>query len=142
MPSSVSGQTANIAFHSSMRSNGCFHVHEPYIFDEKEIDVGNGYNVHDGIYVVPVSGTYVFTFTIAAPEDYYIHPEIVVNGAAKDSSISDSGDSSDIHPVTVLVVVRVKAGDHVFVRTEHSNTCTVMSDVTHGKSTFSGWLLF
>lgn len=45
-----------VAFHVSMSTHKCFQAREPYVFDYKEVDLGNGFNIRDGIYTVPVSG--------------------------------------------------------------------------------------
>ncbi|XP_045188302.2 uncharacterized protein LOC123546172 [Mercenaria mercenaria] len=136
-------ESTNVAFHVYLSGNRCYSNHEIYIFDVEEIDTVNSYNVGDGIFDVPITGTYVFTVTVGSNVRRFLQAQIMINGQIKGQAYADSQDITDIHSASTTIVVNANAGDHVFVRTEHSsNNCDVNSEVYHIRTSFSGWLLF
>ncbi|XP_033728541.1 uncharacterized protein LOC117317741 [Pecten maximus] len=57
----ATGQT--IAFHASLSHTVDASPHSTVVFDQEQLDQGDGYNPLDGIYSAPESGTYVITWT-------------------------------------------------------------------------------
>ncbi|XP_060562505.1 uncharacterized protein LOC132722094 [Ruditapes philippinarum] len=134
-------QSERIAFHVYLSSNKCFNDHQIIEYDTEVLDTGNGYNEHDGIYIVPESGIYVFTWTFIADLAEYAVTEIVVNGATQGWTISDGSIQRLLYnPSSGLVLARVNAGDHVFIRRVQGLGCTAYSD-QYVQPTFSGWQL-
>ncbi|XP_060562508.1 uncharacterized protein LOC132722097 [Ruditapes philippinarum] len=134
-------QSERIAFHVFFSSSKCFNGHEIIEYDTEVLDIGNGYNEHDGIYIVPESGIYVFTWTFAADYAEYIVTGIVVNGATQGWTVSDASDRRLLlSPSSGLVLARVNAGDHVFIRRVAGRGCTAYSGQSI-QPTFSGWQL-
>ena len=64
----TSAPSAVIAFHSylSHDSTGPLPNHHVLLYDVVPLNRGNGYKNFDGIFNVPVTGTYVFTWSIMA----------------------------------------------------------------------------
>ena len=134
-------ESQRVAFHVYLSSSRCFNDHQIIEYDTEVLDTGNGYNEHDGMYVVPESGLYVFTWTYAADYAQYAVTEIVVNGVAESWTISDgSGGSLLLSPSSGLILANVNAGDHVFIRRVQGNGCTAISN-KFMRPTFSGWQL-
>ncbi|XP_060577780.1 uncharacterized protein LOC132734917 [Ruditapes philippinarum] len=134
-------QSGRVAFHVYLSSSKCFNNFQVIEYDTEVLDTGNGYNEHDGIYIVPESGIYVFTWTFIADYSEYAVNEIVINGAAKGWTISDgSGHCILRSPSSGLILASVNAGDHVFIRRVTGHGCMVYSS-TFGQPTFSGWQL-
>lgn len=102
-------------------------------------DIGHGYYKGIGMYVVPTSGVYVFTWsTTGNTLSSNDQTTLVINGSYKDGSIAD-GTPSGFQTATGLIVTSVNAGDHVYIRA--NNAAYIRSGVSD-KSTFSGWRLF
>ncbi|OWF35356.1 uncharacterized protein LOC110443031 [Mizuhopecten yessoensis] len=131
--------TPTVAFHTKMSSPRTLANGITIMFDEEALDQGNGYNQHDGIYTVPVSGTYVMTWKVLSAIHSVIHTSLVVNGVVMGNSDTDSEDITDIHQTTAIVVLRLNQGDLVLVRVTGTNLGGIVSDTFHGKATFSGW---
>ncbi|XP_033724927.1 uncharacterized protein LOC117314937 [Pecten maximus] len=109
-------------------------------YNDVMIDVGNGYNHGNGIYVVPVSGVYAFTWstTSAVNNGRAICTYLMINGVVTSGTCADS-DASDWESATGVIVTSVSAGDHVYVLSRSIGQ--IISDGS-AKSTFAGWLLF
>lgn len=109
------------------------------IFNNKLLDQGNGYNPQDGIYTVPVSGTYVITWKVISEINTFIYTALIVNGVEKGHSLTNSEDITDKHQSTAIVVLRLEEGDHLFIRVTNTDTGKVVSDIANGHPTLSGW---
>ena len=110
------------------------------IFNQKVLDTAGGYNSGNGIYTVPESGTYVFTWTVYCGGREWATTQLMINNIEYGKSIVNSQDSPDTHTSTGLVVATVKRGDTVFVRFAPSENSGSISS-TYGFNTFSGWIL-
>lgn len=86
------------------------------VFDVAKTNIGNAYHPNTGVFIVPESGVYVFTWTfrIAGINDHSI--QLMVNredvGSVYLRTINGVDDEA-----TGFVVTHVNAGDDVFVRT-------------------------
>ncbi|XP_069131966.1 caprin-2-like [Argopecten irradians] len=136
----VSPVESGVAFSASMStSTTLLHVNEAIVFDSVMTNVGGGYNPHDGIFIVPESGVYVFTWTTVSISQSNIRTEIHINGVAE-SSLGSYGDTiSNYQLATGIIVKSVIVGDHVYIKNKLDGT--IVSNF-QGKSTFSGWRLF
>ncbi|XP_045194589.2 uncharacterized protein LOC123550223 [Mercenaria mercenaria] len=132
----VKRETMNIAFYVYLTSTHCFRDKEIVIFNNEGLDYGGGYETYDGIYTVPVSGTYVFTWTMTSHYDDWFITDIVVDGVTKSWIIS----TRDNDQGSGTVVVDVNEGSHVFIRRSYGDGCTVPD--TYTRSSFAGWKLF
>jgi len=111
--------------------------------DFQVIDVGDGYSNQDGIFDVPVTGVYVFTYTVYAVNNHYVRTELVINGQVKTASTADGETVREVHTSTAIIVTPANAGDHVLVRRADTSTqCDVSSSIGYAVSTFSGWILY
>ena len=106
------------------------------------IDVGDGYNSQDGIFNVPVTGVYVFTYTIYTYH-HYVRTELVINGQVKTTAMTDAESADEVRTATAILVISANAGDHVFVRRADTHSqCNIFSSITYVVPTFSGWILY
>ncbi|KAH3711258.1 uncharacterized protein LOC127857902 [Dreissena polymorpha] len=129
-----------VAFHAYQNSDKCIHDLQTFVYDNVLINDGNGYSANDGIFDAPVTGVYVFTWSVADFHDWYA-AELVVNGMSRGATIADN-DSQDIAVGTAVVVVHVQAGSHVFVRRSGGGGCNVLNKPGSATNSFSGWLLY
>ena len=110
------------------------------IFNQNVLDTAGGYNSGNGIYTVPVSGTYVFTWTVYCNSRAWATTQLMINHNEYGKSFANSQDTPDTHTSTGLVVASVNRGDTVFVRFAPSENSGYIYS-TFGFNTFSGWIL-
>ncbi|XP_048762130.1 complement C1q-like protein 2 isoform X2 [Ostrea edulis] len=113
-------------------------MHHTLIFETAITNVGNGYHPNTGVFIVPESGLYVFTWVMRMWSNAIHGTELMVNRAVMGSVFLVSHTTSD-HSVTGVVVVHVSQGDDVFVRTQGDNNGGNIGSDYHGKSSFAGW---
>lgn len=112
------------------------------IFDQKITDFGNNYDNSDGIFTVPVSGYYVFTWTFGVVGDNDLATALVVHGRKISNSVNN-GAENDGGQVSNTVVVQANKNDHVMIQTSMvSQGYDYKTIGEQGANTFSGWLLF
>ncbi|XP_076106873.1 complement C1q tumor necrosis factor-related protein 3-like [Mytilus galloprovincialis] len=113
--------------------------HAAVIFDKVILDTTSSYNNGDGVFVVPITGIYVFTWTVSVGMDDWQNTELVVNGIPYAYTKVDSGTGSDYGSGTQIVVLKVNKRDHVWIRTGN-----IGNGVVDGNTfdTYSGWILF
>lgn len=117
--------------------------HHTIIFDVPVTNLGNGYNHFSGIFSVPTSGVYVFSWTIADSQGGYVFSELVVNADVVGGILTETVSDNDRISTTGLIVKEVRQGDVVYVRTSptggiHGN---IESLVPAQRTSFSGWKL-
>ncbi|XP_062605001.1 C1q-related factor-like [Saccostrea cucullata] len=130
-----------IAFYAYMSGNlknpGGHHI---LIFDTVKTNLGNGYHPHIGVFIVPKSGTYFFTWTMYHEESSYHSTELVVNTVVH-GMIYAHTNSGEQDTATGNLILTVNAGDEVYIRTkENLNLGVILSDA-YGRTDFSGFLI-
>ena len=113
--------------------------HFTVVFDTVETNIGNGYNQYTGAFVVPVAGTYVFSFSITCWDHSRVGVDLMCNNDAIGSTTADSELIQDVHVGATTVVVILNKEDTCFLRTGtrlHS-LGTLHSDYW-SRSSFSG----
>ncbi|XP_062598321.1 uncharacterized protein LOC134259739 [Saccostrea cucullata] len=137
----TSPTTFVIAFYSYLsRSSGPITAHHTLVYDNIHINRENGYNKSDGIFIAPVSGVYVFHFSVCLAGSSYASFEILVNGEVIGAVNEESHAGMGYREGSNLVVTFANSGDHIFIRTQKSTMGYVFSnDIC--KTSFSGWFL-
>ena len=110
-----------------------------------DTNAGNGYN--NGIFDAPVSGMYVFFWTVSCTDRRSVATELVKNGARQASVYADSKDGDDYANAPNTAVMQVDKGQQVHVR---YSTYTPGGYPDGGyrtieggdRDSFSGWLLY
>ncbi|CAC5400305.1 unnamed protein product [Mytilus coruscus] len=82
--------------------------HAAVIFDKVILDTTSSYNNGDGVFVVPIVGIYVFTWTVSIANGDWQTTELVVNGAPYAFTKVDTGDGSDYGSGTQTAVLKVR----------------------------------
>lgn len=104
-----------MAFYTLERTYRCYNNLETIIFGTRKLDVKDAYDIDSGIFVVPVTGIYVFSWTVAARVDNWFIAELVVDNNVA-GAVGVGGRAQGIHPATGVAVLMVDAMSHVFVR--------------------------
>lgn len=142
-PSSTSPN--GVAFYAYMTTR----LHTPstehvLVFDVAKTNIGNAYHPNTGVFMVPESGVYVFTWTFWIGDHRDNSIQLMVNREDVGSIYlhTISGVESE---ATGIVVTHVNAGDDVFVR-KHSafqiGTGQYIQSNIYGRSSFAGWKIF
>ena len=109
-------------------------------FEIETLDTRDAYNPKEGIFVVPETGIYVFTWTMTGSGHTQILSNIMVNGVVKGDTIADSQEDSDYRTSTGTLVIRLMLGDHAYIELP---TTLVNGNLegNYGECSFSGWKL-
>ncbi|XP_062596428.1 uncharacterized protein LOC134257863 [Saccostrea cucullata] len=131
-----------IAFYAYMSKNTpTVTIQHPLSFDVVKTNFGNGYHSTTGVFMVPESGVYVFTWTIRIGDNNHHSTQLMVNTDELGIIYSHVASDSDVGG-TGIVVAHVDKGDDVYVRTHASWNSGAIYSTTAGRSSFAGWKLF
>ena len=111
---------------------------ETLIFPDVGHNRGGAYNHSSGIFVAPVSGTYVFYCNILTKEDSYIEMAMLVNTQIK--LLIYSAGKNNLGPGSNMLVIDLEEGDAVKVA-KYGPWGSRPFYVHNTWSTFSGFLL-
>ena len=113
-------------------------VHQTVIFDVVVTNLGNAYNNHIGVFIAPVTGTYVFSTTLVSYNFDNAHAQFVVNGHTITNMYvsKGNGDSGD-DTTSQTIVLLLQKGDVVSIQ----NMDIDKGFLGFSYSTFSGFLL-
>ncbi|XP_045211121.2 uncharacterized protein LOC123562559 [Mercenaria mercenaria] len=127
----------NIAFFATL-TNHLEHVgvQQTFVFDHVVTNLGHSYNSYNGNFIIPVSGTYVFSATLVSEHHYSSHSHFTVNGQAI-SFMYVSGSEAGFDTTSQMIVVKLQKGDDVCIR----NIDAHKSYLGGHYNTFSGFLL-
>lgn len=111
----ASTPTGVIAFHTyiSNDSSGPLSEHHILQFDVVPLNKGNGYRAYDGIFTVPTSRTYVFTWSFMSSYNGGVFPQLMRNAEIIGYRYADSTNSIVWDFATGIVVADADQGEHV-----------------------------
>ncbi|CAC5411857.1 unnamed protein product [Mytilus coruscus] len=115
--------------------------HHPLIFDTVVTNENNGYHPFSGIFIVPVNGIYVFTFSIRVDCHSNGPYEIVKNADVVGVVNSDLQQVCLQDHLAGTVVITAQKGDDVFVRTHIGTRHGMIVSDAIGRSSFAGWMI-
>jgi hypothetical protein len=121
-------------------STGTISGQQNLVFDVVKTNIGDGYLPSSGKFVVPVSGTYVFSWTFRVYNDAYHSTQLMVNELAYGVLHLNTNLNSDAQ-ATGLVITSVRKGDKIYVRTHSSWNKGIIRSTTAGRVSFAGWKL-
>ncbi|CAG2210982.1 unnamed protein product [Mytilus edulis] len=116
-------------------------AHHTLIFDTVVTNENNGYHPFSGIFMVPVNGIYVFTFSIRVDCHSNGPYEIVKNADVVGVVNSDLQQVCLQDHIAGTVVITAKKGDDVFVRTHTGTRHGMIVSDSNGRSSFAGWMI-
>ncbi|XP_052706001.1 complement C1q-like protein 4 [Crassostrea angulata] len=139
----LQGQGSQIAFHAQLTHNiENLGIHQAILFDNVLLNEGNGYSIYEGEFIAPVSGLYVFAWTISSGDRTCMKYDVVKNSVVLTYHISDAANHIDWAVSSGTVVTRMYTGDRVWIRVSDFLTCShTVYGTGYGTSLFAGFLL-
>lgn len=131
--------TLPVAFQAYLRNvqttpNG----HQTIIFDNVELNVGNGYHPTSGVFIAPETGIYAFSWSIRLFGNASHSAQLMV-GDQEYAGVYLSVRNGDNENVSGTAVAQLEQGTDVFVRTHAAyNWGDIHSDPL-GRTSFCGW---
>ena len=135
----VNTMTLPVAFQAYLRNvqttpNG----HQTIIFDNVELNVGNGYHPTSGVFIAPETGIYAFSWSIRLFGNASHSAQLMV-GDQEYAGVYLSVRNGDNENVSGTAVAQLEQGTDVFVRTHAAyNWGDIHSDPL-GRTSFCGW---
>lgn len=111
-------------------------------FDHVMVNIGNGYHNNTGVFIVPTSGVYVFSWSVRLRAGAVHSVELVVNNESHGLVFMDA-THTDGH-VSAGSIAYLQSGDDVYIRikgTGCGNSGAIFTDYC-GRSSFIGWKIF
>ena len=82
------------------------------------INIGNHYHTEDGIFIAPVSGIYMFHWTIATAGSAF-STQLMVGGTVRASNLVPYPGGTDSS--SAMLIINVQKEDHVWIQIHGSN---------------------
>lgn len=141
----LEGNNTPIAFYAYLRGNlplQTIQTHQTIVYDQVDLNLGNGYNKANGKFTTPMNGTYVFHIATGARDQSHATVELMVNGIIKDVSWADSMDHADRSFATTATPVSLKQGDVVLARIGSLHGGNILESDSAIRCSFSGFRLY
>ena len=86
------------------------------VFDKTILNRGEYYNKYDGIFIAPISGIYLFSWSVCTVDSFYAFTELVIeNTVISRAGEYESQGYRDCWSITALC--RMEKDDHAWIRT-------------------------
>ena len=122
-----------ISFHAVLTTHQQTAANTFVRFQQKSLDTA------DGIYTVPESGHYVFTWTVTTDYNARAATVLMVNSRVAGKTVADADEVNDLHTSTGIIIANVSQGVHVFV--QFGSYFKGRIGTPTGLNSFSGWKL-
>ncbi|CAC5411205.1 unnamed protein product [Mytilus coruscus] len=132
----------HVMFYVTLSSDAVLNYKSIVIFNEIQYEEGENFNSGDGVFVSPVSGVFMFAWTIHTYGGKNIDTELKVDNVVKAEQILNLGSGAGNIQTTQFVICQVNVGDHVWIQTGYGYTSTNTFEEFYGsKSSFMGILI-
>ncbi|VDI02531.1 Hypothetical predicted protein [Mytilus galloprovincialis] len=119
------------------------HADVTIVFDEVLTNRGDAYQKDIGLFIAPVTGTYLFSWTIRSDSGSSFVSGLFVNGIRKVALHTDGSAQRILVPVaTKTAILDLDVNDHVFIKAIGTITRGLLLSDINGHSSFAGTLLF
>ena len=137
--SSLAGQInayRPISFFARLSQTTTLNINSIVKFDEVSVNEGNHFNSGDGIFVSPVSGTYLFSWTTLTSASKLVETELRVDNVVKETLHNALGSAGNISGSKV-VSCKVKKGNHVWIQTSDVHATNLFYVANAAKGSFT-----
>ena len=136
----VAESLPGIAFHATLDNSLLIHQDSIIVYRQEHLDTANAYDETLGLFIAPVDGIYVFTWTVSISPHSWATASLMINGNKSGETLADSEEIGDYHTSTGLIVSSVKKNDRVHVEFKTTANKGSTNSVL-GINSFSGWKL-
>ena len=103
---------------------------------------GNHFNSGDSIFVSPVAGVYLFSWTTMTYSGHNINTELRVDNVVKETLHANIGSSVGVVSVSRVIICNVQKNDHVWIQTSSYYSENFFSYTQNSRSSFMGFLMY
>lgn len=103
---------------------------------------GNHFNPGDSVFVSPVSGVYLFSWTTQSKQGKAVNTELRVDNNVKETLNANLGSAVGRLSVTRVVITKVNENDHIWIQTSGDHSEHFFDYDFRSQSSFTGVLLF
>ena len=103
---------------------------------------GNHFNSGDSVFVSPVSGVYLFSWTTQTYSGKYVNTELRVNNIVKETLHASLGSSVGVVSVSRTIICNVQKNDHVWIQTSGQYSENLFDHYQNSRSSFMGFLVY
>ncbi|CAC5389946.1 unnamed protein product [Mytilus coruscus] len=128
--------------HFYVELNGNTHLQMNSIVKFDTQFIGNNFNTGDGIFIAPISGVYLFSWTVQTYSSKSVQTELRVDNIVKGKQLMALGSGAGSFGTTRNVLCTVNKGDHVWIQTDNHYSDNTLDDVHGGvRSSFMGLII-
>ena len=103
---------------------------------------GNHFNSGDSIFVSPVSGVYLFSWTTQTYSGKSVNTELRVNNVIKETLHISLGGAAGQVSVSRVIICNVQKNDHVWIQTSGHYSENLFNYYKNSDSSFMGFLVY
>jgi len=103
---------------------------------------GNHFNSGDSIFVSPVSGVYLFSWTTMTYSGKHVNTELRVNNIVKETLHANIGSSVGRVSVSRVIICNVEKNNHVWIQTSGQYSENHFEYNYNSGSSFMGFLMY
>ncbi|CAG2211067.1 COL8A [Mytilus edulis] len=132
-----------VFFHAKMSASDItYNANSIVKFGTVLYNEGNHFNPGDSVFVSPVSGVYLFSWTTQSKQGKAVITELRVDNNVKETLNANLGSAVGHLSVTRVVITKVSENDHIWIQTSGEYSEHVFDYDYRSQSSFTGVLLF
>lgn len=132
-----------VFFHAKMSASDItYNANSIVKFGTVLYNEGNHFNPGDSVFVSPVSGVYLFSWTTQSYQGKSVNTELRVDNNVKETLNANLGSAVGRLSVTRVVITKVNENDHIWIQTSGEYSEHFFDYVYSSQSSFTGVLLF
>ena len=103
---------------------------------------GNHFNSGNSVFVSPVSGVYLFSWTTQTYRGKHVNTELRVNNIVKETLHANIGSSVGVFSVSRVIICNVEKNNHVWIQTSGQYSENHFEYNYNSGSSFMGFLMY
>ena len=133
----------HVFFYAKMkRSDTVLNTNSVVKFSTVLNNEGNHFNSGDSVFVSPVSGVYLFSWTTMTISGKHVNTELRVNNTIKETLHASLGSGVGRVSVSRVIICNVQKNDHVWIQTSGHYTENYFDYDYSSGSSFMGFLMY
>ena len=112
----ISDLQNTVAFSAYSRQSKTLSSYSTLVFEKVALNEGQGYSAGTGVFTCPVSGLYVFTWTLQTTENKSLNAYITRNGGSSNRFLNIRAETSEYAAESNTEVMHLNKGDTVYIQ--------------------------